>query len=108
MRDLQLLSPYRSGQKVARFGQQTNMCVGLQLEGDRITSVSVDGVVRTFSIVMREMIGQYNVFDLVGHVDTLSSHMQATAGSGSGRMLTWFAGQGPRMFVSNRLAWIRG
>ena len=42
---------WRSGQKIVRFGQQTNLCIGVQImDEERIVSVTIDGIVRTFSI----------------------------------------------------------
>ena len=48
--------PWRSGTKVVRFGQQTTVNIGVQIisgtaeTGERIVSVTIDGIVRVFSI----------------------------------------------------------
>ena len=48
---------WRAGTKIVRFGQQTTINIGVQIiagsspsEGERVVSVSIDGVVRVFSI----------------------------------------------------------
>ena len=42
---------WRAGQKIVRFGQQTNMNIGVQIVDDEtVVGVTVDGIVRTFSI----------------------------------------------------------
>lgn len=48
---------WRAGSKIVRFGQQTTVNIGVQLvrgasaeEGERVVSVTIDGMVRVFSI----------------------------------------------------------
>ena len=48
---------WRAGTKIVRFGQQTTVSIGVQLisggtpeEGERLVSVTIDGIVRVFSI----------------------------------------------------------
>jgi WD40 repeat protein len=47
---------WRAGTKIVRFGQQTTVNIGVQLiasgedEGERVVSVTIDGIVRVFSI----------------------------------------------------------
>jgi len=48
---------WRAGTKIVRFGQQTTIAIGVQLiasgskeEGERVVSVTIDGIVRVFSI----------------------------------------------------------
>lgn len=45
---------WRTGQKIVRFGQQTTVNIGVQIiaaeEGERVISVTIDGMVRVFSI----------------------------------------------------------
>ena len=50
---------WRAGTKIVRFGQQTTINVGVQLisgdsggpdEGERVVSLTIDGIVRVFSI----------------------------------------------------------
>lgn len=47
-----VVTDWRTGAKVTRFGQQTNVNIGVQLigDGDRIVSVTLDGIIRCFSI----------------------------------------------------------
>ena len=56
----------RTGEKIVKFGQQTNICVNVQLVHDHIVAITVDGVIRVFSISEREMIAQYRLCDLHG------------------------------------------
>jgi pyrimidine and pyridine-specific 5'-nucleotidase len=45
---------WRTGQKLVRFGQQTNLNIGVQIIDDEtVVGVTVDGIVRTFSISER-------------------------------------------------------
>ena len=52
---------WRAGTKIVRFGQQTTVNIGVQLissegnpeEGERVVSVTIDGIVRVFSISKR-------------------------------------------------------
>ncbi|KAJ6618200.1 hypothetical protein B0H10DRAFT_2217966 [Mycena sp. CBHHK59/15] len=62
---------WRAGSKIVRFGQQTTINVGVQIvqgtdpsEGERVVSVTIDGVVRVFSIKRREMISQFRLAEL--------------------------------------------
>lgn len=50
---------WRAGTKIVRFGQQTTINIGVQLiagdggsgdEGERVVGVTIDGIVRVFSI----------------------------------------------------------
>ena len=42
---------WRSGQKLVRFGQQTNLNIGVQVvDEETVVGVTIDGIVRTFSI----------------------------------------------------------
>ncbi|KAL7419628.1 E1 ubiquitin-activating protein [Cryptotrichosporon argae] len=83
---------WRTGQKIVRFGQQTNICLGVQLLGDRIVAVTVDGVVRTFSISSREMLGSFSIAEL--DRDGGRRLRDVGGGVGGSGMLGWFEGQG--------------
>lgn len=47
---------WRTGKKIVRFGQQTTINIGVQIiagdadTGERIVGVTIDGIVRVFSI----------------------------------------------------------
>lgn len=48
---------WRAGSKIVRFGQQTTINIGVSIvgqvgreEGERVVSVTIDGIVRVFSI----------------------------------------------------------
>lgn len=82
---------YETGEKMTRFGQQTNICVGIHLIRDKIISVTVDGVIRTFDITRRKMVAQYRLADLcrsAGHGD-----LELTA------TVQWIEGTGPHLTV---------
>ena len=64
---------WRAGTKIVRWGQQTTINVGVQIiagggggEGERVVSVTIDGVVRVFSIEKREMVSQFRLAELGG------------------------------------------
>ena len=56
---------WRAGTKIVRFGQQTTVNIGVQLvagtpeEGERVVSVTIDGIVRVFSISAFMLISTY-------------------------------------------------
>ncbi|KAF8192949.1 hypothetical protein BJ912DRAFT_961474 [Pholiota molesta] len=66
---------WRAGTKIVRFGQQTTINIGVQLiagdggsgasdEGERVVGVTIDGIVRVFSIKRREMMSQFKLAEL--------------------------------------------
>ena len=58
---------WRAGSKIVRFGQQTNLNIGVQIvEEERVISITIDGIVRVFSIQRREMISQFKLSELGG------------------------------------------
>lgn len=84
-----------------RFGQQTNICVGIQLVDDHIVAMTVDGVIRTFSIRKRDMISQYKLCDLHGGEAQMRSKLRDVGGGVGGvGMINWFEGQGRDISVS--------
>lgn len=91
---------WRAGTKVVRFGQQTTVNIGVQIlgaaspeEGERVVSVTIDGIVRVFSIseycllgvVMqvahaflvgrREMVSQFKLAELGGSDPVLNAKL---------------------------------
>ncbi|PVF92570.1 hypothetical protein CPB86DRAFT_717233 [Serendipita vermifera] len=103
---------WRSGEKIVRFGQQTNMNIGVQILrssygngsdelGERFVSVTIDGVVRVFSIKRREMISQFNLAHL-GAGDPVLSAKIAGIGSNANNMLQWFAADGNQMTCATK------
>ncbi|KAF9556893.1 hypothetical protein CPC08DRAFT_710894, partial [Agrocybe pediades] len=78
---------WRAGTKIVRFGQQTTINIGVQLiagdaseggaanEGERVVSVTIDGIVRVFSIKRREMISQFKLSELGGGDPVLNSKL---------------------------------
>ena len=94
---------WRAGSKIVRFGQQTTVNIGVQIiggasaeEGERVVSVTIDGIVRVFSISKssytmyhsifvvdadllvverREMVSQFKLAELGGSDPVLSSKL---------------------------------
>ena len=113
---------WRAGSKIVRFGQQTTVNIGVQLvgsggggEGERVVGVTIDGIVRVFSISeqlardliecvlnchveRREMISQFKLSELGGSDPILNAKL-ANVGSAPNNMLQWFAAKGSQMTV---------
>lgn len=98
---------WRAGTKIVRFGQQTTVNIGVQLiasgeeEGERVVSVTIDGIVRVFSIKRREMISQFKLSEL-GFGDPVLNAKLHNVGTGSNNMLQWFAAKGTQMTCATK------
>ncbi|CAK5279855.1 unnamed protein product [Mycena citricolor] len=115
---------WRAGSKIVRFGQQTTINVGVQIvqgadrsEGERVVSVTIDGVVRVFSIRgsryrelahgldqsldRREMISQFRLAELGGGDPVLMSKL-FHVGRAPDNMLQWFAAKGSKMTCATK------
>ncbi|KAG7095256.1 hypothetical protein E1B28_006029 [Marasmius oreades] len=99
---------WRAGQKIVRFGQQTTINIGVQIiagatreEGERVVSVTIDGVVRVFSIERREMISQFKLSELGGSDPILNSRL-LNVGTAPNNMLQWFAAKGTQMTCATK------
>lgn len=100
---------WRSGTKVVRFGQQTNVCVGMNLLDNFVITATVDGVIRSFSIQKREMLGSFKLSDLAARQPEYAARLK-DVGVGALGMLTWFEAEGRFMACATkdiviRLAW---
>jgi pyrimidine and pyridine-specific 5'-nucleotidase len=80
-----------TGEKITKFGQQTNICLGISIIEDLIISMTVDGVIRVLSIGTRQMVRQYRADDV------LRAAGHAVGGSG---MMSWFSARRGDMAVS--------
>ncbi|GJJ12808.1 hypothetical protein Clacol_007053 [Clathrus columnatus] len=85
---------WRTGTKVVRWGQQTNLNIGVQIldtpsAGERVVSVTIDGIVRVFSI------------ELGGGDPALSAKL-FNVGLGSNNMLQWFAAHGTQITCATK------
>ncbi|KII85487.1 hypothetical protein PLICRDRAFT_116210 [Plicaturopsis crispa FD-325 SS-3] len=109
---------WRAGTKIVRFGQQTTINIGVQIiagspeEGERVVGVTIDGIVRVFSIKRREMQSQFKLSDLGGGDPVLSSKL-FNVGSAPNNMLQWFAAKGTQMTCATKsviihLQWTEG
>ncbi|KAG8943259.1 hypothetical protein FRC04_003126 [Tulasnella sp. 424] len=93
---------WRAGQKIVRFGQQTNLNIGVQIVDDEtVVGVTVDGIVRTFSIRRKEMISQFKLNELAAG-DPLTSARLSQVGVGANNMLQWFAAKGRQMTCATK------
>ncbi|CAH7682282.1 WD40-repeat-containing domain protein [Phakopsora pachyrhizi] len=52
---------WKQGTRIVKFGQQTNPCAAISLFGSSFSSVQVDGVIRCFNILTRELVSQHKV-----------------------------------------------
>lgn len=92
---------WRTGVKLVRFGQQSNVSLGVSLvDKDKLVAVTVDGMIRCFSIPRREMIGQFQLTKLGGPDLGLGARL-GDLSSGSS-MLEWFAAHGNTMTVASK------
>ncbi len=92
---------WRTGAKVVRFGQQSNVSLGVSLvDTDKLVAVTVDGMIRCFSIPRREMIGQFQLTKLGGAELGLGARLGDLASGSS--MLEWFAAHGNTMTVASK------
>ncbi|PPQ95787.1 hypothetical protein CVT26_015887 [Gymnopilus dilepis] len=103
---------WRAGTKIVRFGQQTTINIGVQLiagdggsgtgdEGERVVSVTIDGIVRVFSIKRREMISQFKLSEL-GAGDPVLNAKLFNVGAAPNNMLQWFAAKGTQMTCATK------
>ncbi|CAO1623991.1 unnamed protein product [Sympodiomycopsis kandeliae] len=81
---------YRSGERVVRFGQQSNVSLGVCLvDTDKLVAVTIDGVIRSFSIRSKKLIGEFQLSKL-GRTDAKwGPYMREFVGESD--MLSWFA-----------------
>ncbi|TFK44441.1 hypothetical protein BDQ12DRAFT_593867 [Crucibulum laeve] len=103
---------WRAGTKIVRFGQQTTINIGVQIiagdggggtgeEGERVVGVTIDGIVRVFSIKRREMISQFKLSELGGSDPVLNSKL-FNVGTAPNNMLQWFAAKGTQMTCATK------
>ncbi|KDN40691.1 hypothetical protein K437DRAFT_258556, partial [Tilletiaria anomala UBC 951] len=92
---------WRTGNKIVRFGQQSNVSLGVSIiDSDKIVAVTVDGIIRTFSIPAAKMIAQFDLHKL-GEKNSQLAAKLATLG-GSSAMLQWFAASGNTMTIASK------
>jgi len=99
---------WRAGTKIVRFGQQTTVNIGVQIigsssgqEGERVVSVTIDGIVRVFSIKRREMVSQFRLAELGGSDPVLNAKL-FHVGKAPDNMLQWFAAKGTQMTCATK------
>ncbi|KAG6824842.1 hypothetical protein H0H92_005643, partial [Tricholoma furcatifolium] len=99
---------WRLGTKIVRFGQQTTINIGVQIvkgateeEGERVVGVTIDGIVRVFSIKRREMISQFKLSELGAGDPALNARLY-NVGAAPNNMLQWFAAKGTQMTCATK------
>ncbi|GLB40918.1 putative A Receptor for Ubiquitination Targets [Lyophyllum shimeji] len=99
---------WRAGTKIVRFGQQTTVNIGVQIiaggnsdEGERVVGVTIDGIVRVFSIKRKEMISQFKLSELGGSDPALNARLY-NVGAAPNNMLQWFAAKGTQMTCATK------
>ncbi|RXW16614.1 hypothetical protein EST38_g9240 [Candolleomyces aberdarensis] len=98
---------WRAGTKIVRFGQQTTVNIGVQLvagseeEGERVVGVTIDGIVRVFSIKRREMVSQFRLSEL-GAGDPVLNAKLFNVGAAPNNQLQWFAAKGTQMTCATK------
>jgi WD40 repeat protein len=97
-----LVWDYETGERLAKFAQQPNLCAGLHLVHDNVISISIDGVVRTFDIGKKEMIKQCRIADLAkGCLIEEAKEVVSEIGDGVGKgTIKWVSGTGSILTVS--------
>lgn len=77
---------YRTGERVVRFGQQSNVSLGVCLvDSDKLVAVTIDGVIRSFSIRAKKMIGEFQLSKL-GRLDARWSSVMREFSGESGML----------------------
>ncbi|KAI5118372.1 hypothetical protein M0805_008700 [Coniferiporia weirii] len=98
---------WRAGTKIVRFGQQTTIAIGVQIvagdaeTGERVVGITIDGIVRVFSIAKREMISQFKLSELSGGDPVLGAKL-FNVGRAPDNMLQWFAAKGTQMTCATK------
>jgi WD40 repeat protein len=96
---------HETGEKIARFGQQPNISAGLHLVHNKLISITIDGVVRSYDIGKGEMIRQFKISDLYKQLDLDTDDRKAVqdvgGGSGGSGMVQWASGSGSTVTVSS-------
>lgn len=84
---------WKSGNKIVRLGQQSNVSLGVSIvDENKIVAVTVDGIIRTFSIPQACMIQQFDLHKLGG----------PTTLRGDKSMLQWFQASAKTITVASK------
>jgi len=85
---------WREGTRIVKFGQQTNPCAAISLFGSTFSSVQVDGVIRCFNILSRELVSQHKV-------QTSPDRTGDKMGIG-GDVFQWFVAEARRVIIASK------
>ncbi|KNZ58501.1 hypothetical protein VP01_191g15 [Puccinia sorghi] len=85
---------WREGTRIVKFGQQTNPCAAISLFGSTFSSVQVDGVIRCFNILSRELVSQHKV-------QTSPDRTGDKMGMG-GDVFQWFVAEARRVIIASK------
>lgn len=90
---------WREGTRIVKFGQQTNPCAAISLFGSNFSSVQVDGVIRCFSILNRELLSQHKVQTQErGPASSLDQPNHKLGGD----MFQWFVAEARRVIIATK------
>lgn len=98
-----LVWDYETGERLAKVAQQPNLCAGLHLVHDKVISISIDGVVRTFDMGKKEMVKQFRIADLAKGclLEAEAKEVVSEVGDGVGKgTINWVSGTGSILTVS--------
>ncbi|KAJ2918091.1 hypothetical protein MD484_g2321, partial [Candolleomyces efflorescens] len=95
---------WRAGTKI--------LVAGSEEEGERVVGVTIDGIVRVFSIKRREMVSQFRLSELGGGDPVLNAKL-FNVGAAPNNQLQWFAAKGTQMTCATKsiimhLQWQQG
>lgn len=94
-----------TGEKIIKFGQQTNICAGIHLYETSVAAISVDGVINVFDAVSREMVGQFKISELKCGIDQSEERgRDIEARLKKIGPITWVKGDGGVLVVSMLLS----
>jgi WD40 repeat protein len=92
-----------TGDRIVKFGQQPNTCMGIHLIDELVISVTVDGMVRVFGMAQKSMIGEVRITDLGVERDrgrTGDLKWDGDTRSRAGRPITWVESSDRTLVVS--------
>ncbi|KAI8444511.1 WD40-repeat-containing domain protein, partial [Phakopsora pachyrhizi] len=87
---------WKQGTRIVKFGQQTNPCAAISLFGSSFSSVQVDGVIRCFNILTRELVSQHKVQQSVSSGKSQSNNILGS------EMFQWFVAEARRVIIATK------
>lgn len=87
---------YETGDKIIKFAQQPNLCAGLHLVHDKLISITIDGIIRTYDIAQKATVREFKLVDLEMGRSLDRQVILAKMGDGA---INWVSGTGPVLTV---------